>query len=619
MTLGEWSGAVVEPTTGGSPPTPDEWRSVDLPGSPDAFAGADCAAYRTTFPDPREGDQTRALVTLRGLFARSRVWLNGEFVGDHDAYFEPAGFAFDPEPSNELVVECRSPDGRFGGVHDTPLVPDEDAVPAVWWDATVEGLPPIALLDVAVTPHLTGDGGRIETQLTVDAARSGEASATVSLRPVGFRGGGWMERESISVRGGERKTVTRTVHVDDPELWYPRGVGSQNRYAVAVRLSGRELSAETGFRTLSYGDDGFEVNGVPVPARGFDVLPSPDPFGDVERAVEANANFLRAHAHVPPAAFHRACGEAGLLVWQDLPLTGPGGYDIDRGKELARRLDRAVKHHPAVVAYGVHDDPRNVFGSGVGGGRTGRARVRWRAWRAGYNRGPDEAVADAFPGDRPTFPVSGPLGIGADAAHLYPGWDFGTAGDVDWLTGRYPEACDVVTEFGAGALADDGDVGDAAGFDRAKHDARVDGGVAASQAHQASVLKTVAEGLRRHGSQVVAAFALRDTDDAGMGVLGADGGAKAGFDAIASAYEPLVAVLDGPPRGSVGTTVVNDTPDAVSGSVAWAAGDDGGETEFEVGAFDRAAGPPVSVPRDAETVVLELSAGARVVENRYER
>jgi hypothetical protein len=504
------------------------------------------------------------------------------------------------------------------GVHDSPLVPDEAAVPAVWWDATVEGLPPVAVLDVDVEPGFADDGGRFDVRLTVDATRDFDDAVTFSLRPVGFRGGGRMEREPVSVVAGARRSVERSIRVPDPELWYPRGIGPQHRYAIAVRLAGREVSVETGLRSLEYGDDGFRVNGVQVPARGFNVLPSTDPFADAERAVEANATLVRAHGHVPPAPFHRACDESGVLVWQDLPLTGEGGYDIDRGRDLASGLHRALRHHPSVVAYGVHDDPRDVFGSPVGSGRTGRAKVRWRAWRAGYNPEPDRAVAEAFPDDVPTFPVSGPVGIDPDATHLYPGWDYGSATDVDWLVDHFPGAGDVVGEFGAGAFAD-GEVDAAAGFDRAKHDARVGDGVEASQAYQASVLKTVAEGLRRNGSRVLAAFALRDTDAAGMGVLARDGEAKAGFDALRTAFEPLLPVLDDPRKGSVGTTVLNDTPEPITGTLTWRAGDEDGEAPVEVDAFGRADGPTVGIPRDADEVVLELSAGARTVENRYER
>lgn len=642
MKLGEWSGAAVEAATGGKPPVPDEWVPVDLPGSPARFAGADCVTYRTRFDDPREGEETRALLTLRGCYARTRVWLNGDLLGTHDTYFEPATFVFEPAAENELVVECRRPDDRFGGVHETDLLPPESKVPAIWWDAEVEGLPPAGLVDVHVRPELADERAAFRAELTIDAARRFEGEVTFSLRPEGFRAGGTMEREPVSVGAGERATVERSIEVLDPKLWYPRGYGSQNRYTLAIKLGGRKETVSTGLCTIEY-DDGFFVNDRQVSARGFDLLPPTDPcadgesspetawFEDVERAAEANANFLRAHAHVPPQELYEACDAAGLLVWQDLPLTGEGGYDIDRGRELAGKLFERYRHHPSRAAFGIHDDPREVFSSPIGGGRTGRARLRWRAWRTDYNTTADEAVAEGFPDEAIVFPVIGPVGIDADATTLYPGWDYGSARDVDWLLKRNPDLGRIVAEFGAAALAGNdadapeedvaaeaaADGGEIAGFDRKRHDARTSGGVEASQAYQARVLKTVAEALRREGSNALAAFALRDTDAAGMGVLARDGTSKAGYEAIAASYEPVQIVLDGNPRGTVGTTVLNDSPELVEGTVSWRAGENEGSTEVSVDTLDRTSGPDVSIPKGAEEVVLEIELPDRTVENRY--
>ena len=654
MKLGEWSGAAVEAATGGTPPDADEWVPVDLPGSPARFAGADCVTYRTQFDDPRESEETRALLTLRGCYARTRVWLNGDLLGTHDTYFEPAKFVFEPAAENDLVVECRRPDDRFGGVHETDLLPPEAKVPAIWWDAEVESLPAAGLVDVHVRPEVTDEHTAFRAQLTIDAARRFEDEVTFSLRPEGFRAGGTMKREPVSAAAGERTTVERSIEVLDPKLWYPRGYGPQNRYTLAIKLAGREETVSTGLRTIEY-DDGFLVNGRLVRARGFDLLPPENPcaveaFGsevtrsggdgsadtewaaDVERAAEANANLLRAHAHVPPQELYEACNAAGLLVWQDLPLTGEGGYDIDRGRDLAGKVFERYRHHPSQAAFGVHDDPREVFSSPIGGGRTGRARLRWRAWRTDYNATADEAVAEGFPDEAIVFPVIGPAGIDADATTLYPGWDYGSARDIDWLLKRNPDLGRIVAEFGAGALAGDetgaatedpkaeaaaDGAGEIAGFDRSRHDTRVSGGVEDSQAYQARVLKTVAEALRRKESHTLAAFALRDTDAAGMGVLARDGTPKAGYEAITDSYEPVQVVLDGDPRGSVGTTVLNDSPELVEGTVSWRAGENEGSAEVSVDTLDRTDGPDVTVPKDAEEVVLELELPDRTVENRY--
>ena len=617
MTLDEWSAAEVEGATGASPPAADEWTAVEVPGPAGRFAGADTVAYRTRFPDPRDGDQPRALLTLKGLYARARIWLNGDLLGTHDTYFEPARFRFEPEADNELVVECRSPDDRFGGVFETDAVPAETSVPGIHWGAEVEGIGPAAVTDVDVRPRLTDPVG-FDVRATVDAAEAIDDSVTFSLRPGGFRGSGLMEQAPVTAAAGGTTTVEHTIELDEPRYWYPRGHGPQHRYEVSVRFRGQEVTRSTGLRTVERDEDGFLVNGRRIRLRGFNRLPGGDPEDDVDRAVEANANFVRAHAHVPSHEFHSACDEAGLLVFQDLPLTGPGGYDVGRAKTLAAILQRRYGQHPSVGMYGVHDGPRTAFEDPVGSGRTARYRIRWRVWRSDYNATPDESVAGAFPDDAVVFPVAGPLGTDPDAAHLYPGWDYGKAADVDWLLDRNPSLGEVVSEFGAGALATDED-GDVAGLDRRKHDAHVTDGVEASQAYQANVVKTVAESLRRRGSHAMATYALRDADvGGGMGVLASDGTEKTAFDAVADAYEPVQATLSAPPSpGEVETTVVNDTGDSVSGTLTWQAGEQAGEDQVAVDAFERSAGPTVTIPGDADVVTLTLSLPDRTVENRY--
>ncbi len=648
MTLGEWSAAAVAPADGDDPPEPgdpDDWVAVDLPGRPERFAGEDCVAYRTRFADPRSGGDDRALLELSGLFARGRVWHNGELLGSHDAYFVPARFDFEPDDDNEVVVECRGPD-RFGGVHDTDLVAAADSVPGVWWDAGVTTYAGATVCGVDVETALHDEGATIRATATVTAAEAVEDQVTFSLRPEGFRSGGMMERSGFSADAGETVRVTHDVELHDPVLWWPRGRGSQHRYTVRALLDGQGRGATTGLVDVTYGDDGLAVNGERIRGHGFALLPSGDhadgsaaadggrsaaadeelsaageelsPAADVERAAAADATLLRAHAHVPPHELHDAADEAGLLVWQDLPLTGPGGYDIGRARELATALVSEYGHHPSVAVYGVHDDPRRPFADGVGSGRLGRYRVRWRAWRAGYDAHPDARVAESF-GDAVVFPVTGAPGLGADATSLYPGWDYGTADDVTWLLDRNPALGTVVGEFGAGALAD-GAVEETAGFDRGKHDARTPGDdVAASQAYQARVLKTVAETLRRRGSHALLALALRDTGDAGLGVLARDGDPKAGYGAVADSFAPVQATLEPYPTagGQSSVQVLNDTPDSVGGTVTWTVGGEETSADVSVPPFDSAGAGTVDVPADAERVTLSLSLPDRTVENEY--
>jgi hypothetical protein len=626
MSLTDWTGAAVEPSAGDGPPSPEEYHPVEVPGRPERFADADAVAYRTEFADPREGDQ-RVTLELRGLFAHARIWLNGELLGEHDAYFVPARYELDLEPENELVVECRGPEA-FGGVYATDRVPDERAVPGIWWSADLETHPETFIDALSLTPRRTDDGAVIDAQLAVEAGEALDDRISMSVRPQGFRGGGVMERARIEADAGERVTVEKTMELRDPAYWWPAGRGPQHQYAVRAKLGDSSRTVETGLCEIEGGDDGLRVNGQRVRARGFSLLPTGDPTWDVERAANANANLVRAYGHVPPAEFYEAATEAGLLVWQDLPLAGPGEYDAERTTELARTLSESVERHPCVAAFGVHADPTDHL-AGVGPSRLARYKVRWRAWRAGFDPSPAREVAEAFPDDAAVFPVSGAPGVDPDAAHVYPGWDYGEVTDADWLLDRYD--CDgAVGGFGAGSLVTE-DGHEAAGFDASAHDAYVGGGqigdgdgdagpVEASQAYQARVLKHVTETLRRRGSGLLTADALRDADHgAGMGVLSADGSEKAGYEAMSTSLEPVQIVLDGyPATGQTHElTVVNDTPESVSGTVSWTAGDRSGGTDVEVEAFGRKRAGKMEVPGDADVVETSFGQADSAVQNRY--
>ncbi|SNZ12285.1 beta-mannosidase [Natronoarchaeum philippinense] len=613
--LDQWQGAAVEPSDDDEPPVLDDPDPVDIPGRPDALAGADAVAYRTTFPDPRDDEETRATLVLDGLYAHARVWHDGELLGEHDTYFRPARFEFEPSADNELIVECRRPDDGFGGVHETDRLPESARVPGIWWDAHVETHGPVALVDLSVTPRLDENRGTITAELTVDAAEQIDERATLSLRPEGFRGGGAMERVHVQADAGERVTVQREIEVREPRRWWPRDLGSQHRYTVRAKLDGAERAATTGFSTVSLDDDGLRINGRRARARGVNVVPSEDPVGAVEAAAAANANLVRAHAHVASPSFREACDEAGLLLWQDLPLSGPVDVDPERGAELADALVETTRASPSVGVYGVHDDPADPFEQPLGSGTIARSRLRWRAWRTDYDRSTADEIAATFDTDRPVVPVAGPPGTAPDAANLYPGWDYGVAADIDRLLDRYPGLGEVVSEFGAGSVVDPDGTDSVPGLaDRIEAN-----DPERTQREQARTVKRVGETLRRNGAAVVAAFALQDARPAGgMGLLAADGGEKPAYSALADAYEPLQAVLDDTPRpGTVGVTVVNDTGEHAEATVEWTAGDRGGSFDATVEPLDSESAGGVKIPDGADEVVLTLSNDGEGVTNTY--
>ncbi len=594
-------------------------RAVTVPGKPAALAGADGVTYETSFPDPRGPDEDVAVVVLRGLYAHAEVdvsaaRLDGEGPVTSDAYFQPVRVPVRPDAGTDLAVTCHAPRDRFGGLYDTDRVPASERVPGIWWDAAIETHPLPYVDRVQVDPEVTDDGATLHVRTTVVTGGPLDERITYSLRPTG--GGGrrtsaMMNRETVSAEKQGKTTAEHTIELRDPSLWWPRDLGEQHRYTLRAKLGDSERSITTGFCSVTREGGRLRVNGRPMPVRGVNLL-TDDP-ADVERAADLHANLVRAPAHVLSPAVYEACDEAGLVVWQELPLTGPGAFDVERGRDLARRLVGTYSRHPSLGPVGVHDEPTVTFADGLGDGLLDSLRLRWRAWRVAYDESPAERVAEALGEDVPAVPVVAGPGVDHDAAAYYPGWDYGSAGDIDGLLDRYP--ADLLAAFGAGALAEDGEGRGAAGFDAAKHDTRVDSGVAASQAYQADLLRTIVETARRRGVGVVVT-ALRDTDGAGMGVYAADGTPKAARETLARALQPVQAFLVDPSPGETEAVVVNDAPESLSVTLSWAAGDSGGERDLPVEAAGRWRGT-VDLPT-AESVTLAVSVGDATVENTYE-
>ncbi len=183
--------------------------------------------------------------------------------------------------------------------------------------------------------------------------------------------------------------VTAEVRVEDPELWWPRGLGFPSLYDAEVRLlDGRggvldEWRERVGFRTVRLDTtpdtDGtpfvIVVNEVPVPVRGVNWIPD-DCFPPrvtkerlrtrIGQALDAGVNLLRVWGGgmYESDDFYRTCDERGMLVWQDF-LFACAAYPED--ERLAREVDAEARDnvarlmpHPALVLWNGNNE--NIWG-----------------------------------------------------------------------------------------------------------------------------------------------------------------------------------------------------------------------------------------------------------------
>src|SRR4029077_20910772 len=110
----------------------------------------------------------------------------------------------------------------------------------------------------------------------------------------------------------------------------------------------RELTWDIGPRRWS-----FAVNGRPMFLRGACYAPgyrldeiNADTFAsDITTAKPAGTDALRVVPTVLPAEFYRQADEAGMLVFQDLPLTGT--YVYHGRADEARFFENAARQQQA--------------------------------------------------------------------------------------------------------------------------------------------------------------------------------------------------------------------------------------------------------------------------------
>ena len=217
--------------------------------------------------------------------------------------------------------------------------------------------------------------GSVEVQASVATASSPDGTAvSAELRRDGVvvaRAGG------VTVAGVARLRVA----VDDPELWWPNGLGAQALYQLVVTAGADEHVSEIGFRRLEFVQNaGAEpsalpytavVNGRAAPLVGWNWVPADALYGAIPAgrvdhlvglAARSGARLLRVWGGglIESEQFYRACDRLGLLVWQEFSQSSSGMQSAPScATEFLESLVRdaevvvpARTHHPSLAIWG---------------------------------------------------------------------------------------------------------------------------------------------------------------------------------------------------------------------------------------------------------------------------
>ncbi|MFL6204486.1 MAG: glycoside hydrolase family 2 protein [Acidimicrobiales bacterium] len=671
---------------------PGHWRSVA------AFAATDGPLlYRRSFDAAGAAAGRRSWLTFDGLFYQGDVWLDGSYLGDTEGYFAPHTFevtdALRARREHHLAVEvtCARQDDltakrNLTGVFQHWDCLDPDWNPGgLWRPVHLSETGPVRIARLRV---LCREASPERAVVVLRATLDSDAARAVSVRTAL----GGVDQVTDHPLATGANDLEWTVTIEQPALWWPRALGDPMLHdlRVDVELDDGEGGAtsdsralRTGLRQVRLRSWIASVNGERLFLKGSNHGPTrmaiaeatPEELArDVALACDAGLDLLRIHAHVTRPELYTAADEAGLLLWQDLPLQW--GYARGVRKQAVRQAAAAVDllgHHPSIAIWCGHNEPMAIENDPqMWGDPKALRRMGLRAaaaqglptWnKTVLDRSVKRALEKAD-GTRPVIPHSGvlphPPQLDGTDSHLYFGWYHGHERDLPGFLRAMPRMARFVTEFGAQAVPADAafcqperwpdldwaQLGRTHALQRPVFDRHVppadfdtfDEWRAATQAYQATVVRRQVEALRRIKYRPTGGFAQFCFADGHpavtWSVLGHDRAPKLAYDALREACRPVIVVADRLPAEvtagqalALDVHVVSDLrvqlEDAqVTAHLRWSGGQRRWRWQGDIPAdgCQRVGTVQIVVPEDRGPISLDLECaheGGRA-SNRYE-
>jgi beta-glucuronidase len=289
------------------------------------------------------------------------VYLNGEFIGQHEGGFTP--FQFDV--SQKLLDGVNSVVVKVNNRREPDYIP---TMSTDWWN--YGGITrPVKLLELDsryisdyTIEYVAGD----QPQIKVSVEAAGNHKRNDKIKFV-------IPELKIETSAKLNKQGVAEVSIPaEPQLWSPE---TPKLYQTQIHYAGNQITDQVGFRTIEVKGSDILLNGESVFLRGISIHEeSPHGAGrawseDDARtllswAKELGSNYVR-FAHYPHnETMLRLADEMGLLVWAEIPVYWDIQFDKEEvyakaEQQFTEMLERD-KNRASIILWSVaNETPKN--------------------------------------------------------------------------------------------------------------------------------------------------------------------------------------------------------------------------------------------------------------------
>lgn len=365
---------------------PHTWNANYIPGT--RSYNREMMVYRRDLEITPDMKDKRLFLYFEGVNSSATVLVNNKSVGSHKGGYtafcmEVTDYA--KQGTNKLevwVTNAYNPEilpisgdfNIYGGIHRPChlLVTEQDCISPLFYaspgvfihqDKVSEKQ---AQITVETMLSLRGKKQGLKVRTTIEDAKGNIISQNIE--------------QNVT-----NENVKQPFVIEHPVLWNAKQ--NPHLYKVIVELldDGKvidRVEQRTGLRYFSVdADKGFFLNGKYLDLYGFclheevegkgSALSAEDHERDMELVKESGATSLRLVHYPHSESIYHLSDENGIVLWTEIPMVGPGGYDFcgfintDGLKEHARQVLKELVYqkynHPSICFWGIFNEIRTNY------------------------------------------------------------------------------------------------------------------------------------------------------------------------------------------------------------------------------------------------------------------